>query len=248
MTEEFRDEDWSYLINHFVYPVKLIPPNIETNNEQDCLCLDLINLVLKEFQDDDTAKTLKLERIVDLFHEWSQIQTPKLIGEKINWAIKRVISNKCEILPLYLPNQNICLVLSKSPKQDQSPIVLSYFQVSFNNEELMSKSSSDIESIYPTASFPVTDTTILSSLEFANLLADLANDRCEDASNLTKGNSAGNKQQEVREVPDSSLITDWLLHVLIANENYTKEEMKIRKKIRDEVNYYQKLLPFRRSG
>lgn len=234
MSESCSSNKWGYLINHVAYPIKL--PHKADKSDQDLWCLQLINEVLTEISD-----KLELKNIFNLFKTWSQIQTPLIDGEKLNLAISKTIDEK-SVLPIYLSQQNTCFVISVSTN---TPAVISYFQVSIANDVLMSKSS-DIESIYPAASYCVSDLTILKSRDFADLLADLANN--SHVESCAKSWKAGHIHEEVREVSDSSLITDWLTHVLIGNNSYVDDGVKIRKKIRDEVNYYSTLLPFRRSG
>jgi hypothetical protein len=241
--DEFNSEELQFLINHVAYPYKIQIETSKKVNQQDpdpdFLCLELINQVLNEF----TYARNTFERIVTLFRAWVQIQLPLLDGSKIHSNIVQTLDETNGVLPIYLPHQNICLIISTRPNKTA---IISYFQVSFSNEVLMSRTCSDVESVYPTASFHVSDTNLLASIDFANLLADLGNNSCTES--CAKTSKAGAKHEEVRDVPNSSLITDWLANVLVGNKSFINDGLKIRKKNRDEVIHFNSLLPFRRSG
>jgi hypothetical protein len=242
---EFNSDELFYLINHVAYPNKILVKTRENTKQEgpepDFLCFKLINQALNEF----TAETNKLERIKKLFRAWTQIQLPLLDGSKIQSTIVQTLNDTNGVLPIYLPHQNLCLIISTRPNQTA---IVSYFQVSFSNEVLMSRNCSDVESVYPTASFHVSDTSFLVSIDFANLLADLGNYACDCDESCAKTSKAGARHEEVRDVPNSSLITDWLANVLVGNKSFINDGVKIRKKIRDEINHFNALLPFRRSG
>lgn len=231
----FSSKEWETLINHILFPIRL--PQQADDPSLDCTCLKLINQVFSQI-----GVTLGLEKIENLFKSWTNLQTYPLDGKTIHSAIAKTIEDKVD-LPIYLPNQNTCLIISIKSNQRA---IISYFQVGFKNFELMSKECSDIESIYPTASFHVSDLTILRSIDFAKLLADLANTLCEESSAITI--KADHSNVELRDLAKPILISDWLAPVLIGNEDYIKDGLKIRKKIRDEVNYYCTEAPFRRMG
>jgi hypothetical protein len=236
MVESYSKDKCDYLINHVAFPIKL-PQTSPNDSDQDFWSLELINHVLSE-----TSHTLEIQNISNIFQTWAKIQTNRLDGDKIHSKMSTTISNN-SVFPLFLPKQNVCLIISMSSPS----AIISYFQVSFANETLMSRSCSDIDGVvYPTASFGVQDLEMLGSLDFAYLLADLANKPHVDS--CAKSTKAGHTHEEVREVPDSRLLTDWLTYALIGNKSYVDNELKIRKKIRDEVNYFSTLIPFRRSG
>lgn len=249
---QYDKHQYQYLINHIIFPIKL-PQKSESQTsepEGECLILEFFDDILGELKLKTKSNGKRwFESAIDLFKSWRKIQTHQLNGKLIQKEIKLAIEASkithqfCERkVPLYLKNQNVCLLFCIRPKEE---VIFSYFQVSFENSELMSRIE-DIESIYPNLSFQVNDLTILTSIEFCELLADLGNMISKDSvAKIIK--SGGDEHQEMRNVPDISLIRDWLCYLLIGNRDLMNYPVKISKKMRDEVNFKENL-PFRRSG
>ena len=105
----------------------------------------------------------------------------------------------------------------------------------------------DIEISYPTQSIFTTKLDEIRSEEFSQLIADLTNLTFAE-SNATSF-KAGQNHVEIRDVPNTKLISEWIFSYLVSNmiSEVNLLPSKVTKKYRDNV-IVSKLLPFRRSG
>jgi hypothetical protein len=131
-----------------------------------------------------------------------------------------------------------------SSEQNNKAIVSS-FQTQMNNEKVMSLNG-NVRTIFPQFSFYVEETSFLKSLSFAEVLQDLYNNPIAESKSYTR--KAGTEVVEERDVPSPRYVYEWMSSMLMgynSNSNYPKP---VRKKMRDDVVYYQAKIPFRRSG
>jgi hypothetical protein len=243
----FQKKDLDYLINHIVFPFEL-PNKDDSFNEH--LFLKFIKNVVQEI---GFAPSKNLQVIIDLLDLWRRLQTNPIDEENLYKVLSSLTNtDKQEIIPLYVKNQNTCILIHTFPKEFDYSATFSYFQVSLENTIIMSNVT-DIEFTYPEASFYIDNMNILQSKCFCDLLADLCNQSCPDS--YAKTVKSDHENEEVRDVPNTNLISEWLTHVLISNKfdsNYSSSlnnhGVRINKKLRDEVNYEKTIVPFRRSG
>jgi hypothetical protein len=241
---KFEVDYLSYLINNILLPIKLPQKSLEYDednklNENESLLFDLINKSLEELNYFEKYFPYFDCLVVQIFKKWSLVQKSQLNEYNINEMI-----NQLETIPLYMRNQNCCILIQKDSFNKKA--IFSYFQVSFSNEKVMSRNS-DLEYIYPERSFEIKNLDIINSMDFAILLADLSNKSIEEAQAKTV--KANHQNVEVRDVPDIIFISDWIANLLIANNDFSIDKpARIKKKTRDEVNCENTLFPFRRSG
>ena len=239
-----NNDDLSYLINNILFPIKLPQKSLDHDelnkeNQKELLLFDLINISLNELKVFDDYFANFDQSVIQMIKKWSWVQKSPLNGDQINKMI-----NQEQTIPLYIKNQNVCILIQKNSSNETA--IFSYFKVSFPNEEIMS-TNSDLEYIYPERAFEINNLNIISSIDFSILLADLSNTHIPEAQAQTT--KAKHTNVEVRDVPDIIFISDWIANLLIANNDFSIDKpVRIRKKIRDEVNYKKTLFPFRRSG
>jgi hypothetical protein len=241
---KFEINDLSYLINNILLPIKLHQKSLEYDvhnklNENESLLFDLVNESLDELKVFEKHFSYFDCSVIQIFKKWSLVQKSQLNGYNVNEMI-----NQLETIPLYIRNQNCCILIQKDSSNKKA--IFSYFKVSFPNEEVMSRNS-DLEYIYPERAFEIKNLDIINSMDFAILLADLSNKSIEEAQAKTV--KANHQNVEVRDVPDIIFVSDWIANLLIANNDFSIDKpARIIKKTRDEVNYENTLFPFRRSG
>ncbi len=123
--------------------------------------------------------------------------------------------------------------------------IVSSFQTQMNNEKVMSLNG-NVRTIFPQFSFYVEETSFLKSQSFAEILEDLCNNPIVESKFYTR--KAGTEVVEERDVPSPRYVYEWMSSMLMgynSNSNYPKP---VRKKMRDDVVYYNAEIPFRRSG
>ena len=148
-------------------------------------------------------------------------------------------------MPLYLWCQNSCLILQILKPEHENRAIISNFQVSATNSEVMN-TQSELSAVYPNGSFYVKDLEIINSSVFAQQLAELCNISNEET--VAKTKKARVIIEENRNVQSCSLVSDWLSAMLCANATAAQEIRTIIKKIRDDILLKNATVPFRRSG
>jgi len=131
-----------------------------------------------------------------------------------------------------------------SSEQNNQAIVSS-LQTQMNNQTVMSLNG-NVRTIFPQFSFYVEETSFLKSQSFAEVLEDLCNNPIVESKSYTR--KAGTEVVEERDVPSPRYVYEWMSSMLMgynSNSNYPKP---VRKKMRDDVVYYNAEIPFRRSG
>ena len=185
---------------------------------------------------ENTILMSALERASRLFKTWLQLQ------HNVSYRLDaKALQSACRSLPMgdslavYLQPQNTCLLITRRDPPRGQPVssddhddqqsgdheaVVSYFQVSANNEQVMTPPSAtcdgaaiDLETIVPHASLCVADMRVLCDMSFAQLVADLANG-CETSSTTRK---AGREQCESRDVAKTHLVRIYFCLFLLLN-------------------------------
>ena len=239
------NQDIIYLINNIVFPIQLPEESVSADEKKEVHFLKIIKKVIYNLnkQYEFLNNSSEFNQIKNMFIEWKKLQgcSTKLEEEKFFDSIKRLKNNQS--LAIYLRAQNTCLTIK--PISDDEAI-LSMFQVSLENETVMS-TENDIEISYPTQSIFTNKLDEIRSEEFSQLIADLTNLTFAE-SNATSF-KAGQNHVEIRDVPNTKLISEWIFSYLVSNmiSEVNLLPSKVTKKYRDNV-IVSKLLPFRRSG
>lgn len=250
-------ERLSALDYEFAYFSVFLPRKLPDINKEielkEHVFLRLINYGIEEIcKDLETYKVTYgestydniLSNLISMFKKWFELQANEYIDEK---KIKEGIDSLKEkqSFPLYLRGQNACIIISIPLKNAKYQAIVSSFQVSPFNEQLMG-TSDDLAGVYPSISVNIKNLEILHSQSFADQLSDLGNFFNETT--FAKAKKAGVYNEEVRDVPSPSFITEWISPLLAGEFGKASEIKPIIKKIRDDVFLKDALLPFRRSG
>ena len=234
-----------YLINNIVFPIQLPEESVSADEKKEVHFLKIIKKVIYNLnkQYEFLNNSSEFSQITNMVVEWENLQgySTKLEEKEYYASIKRLKNNQS--LAIYLRAQNTCLTIK--PISDDEAI-LSMFQVSLENETVMS-TENDIEISYPTQSIFTNKLDEIRSEEFSQLIADLTNLTFAE-SNATSF-KAGQNHVEIRDVPNTKLISEWIFSYLVSNmiSEVNLLPSKVTKKYRDNV-IVSKLLPFRRSG
>ena len=239
------NQDIIYLINNIVFPIQLPEESVSADEKKEVHFLKIIKKVIYNLnkQYEFLNNSSEFSQITNMVVEWENLQgySTKLEEKEYYASIKRLKNNQS--LAIYLRAQNTCLTIK--PISDDEAI-LSMFQVSLENETVMS-TENDIEISYPTQSIFTNKLDEIRSEEFSQLIADLTNLTFAE-SNATSF-KAGQNHVEIRDVPNTKLISEWIFSYLVSNmiSEVNLLPSKVTKKYRDNV-IVSKLLPFRRSG
>jgi len=234
-----------YLINHVVFPIKLPEECSDKDDENEIIFLKIIKNVIENLHDQNKIlkNSAEFNKITDMIIQWTSLQgySAKLDKHKYFDSINALKNNQS--LTIYVRSQNSCLTV-KPISNDEA--ILSMFQVSLENEKVMS-TENDIEISYPTRSIFTNKLDEIRSEDFSQLIADLTNTKY-DESNATSF-KAGENHIEIRDVPNTKLISEYIFSYLVSNtrNDFDRLPSKITKKYRDNIIISQ-LLPFRRSG
>jgi len=238
-----NEEIYNYLINHIVFPIDL--PKESIDDENDIYFLKIVNEVISDLnrQFIFLRNSPQFIGIKNLLCNWNKLQgnSNKLSEHEYFYLINSLYNDQS--LTVFLRAQNTCLTIKKITNSDH---VLTMFQASLENEKVMS-TEKDIEIIFPSQSILSDKSEVIKSFEFSKLIADLANSTFEESAAVSY--KAHQQHVEVRDVPNTKLISEWLFAYLVSNRNGDENifPSKITKKYRDNV-IVSKLLPFRRSG
>lgn len=238
-------ETFEYLINHIVFPIKLPQQSFEEDVLYEIYFLKLIKLVIRDMKIEN-GKQLNISnefnQIVSLVDSWNELQgkSNDLESKVLCNQIKSLKENQS--LAVYLRAQNSCLLI----KIQESNVVLSTFQASLENSQIMT-TDTEIEVEFPSKSIVSDSFQIIRSTDFANLLKDLTKITMEESQSTTY--KANSDHEEVRDVANNKLITEFIFAMLVSNSD-AKQSLpkKLVKKYRDDVLLSSSLLPFRRSG
>ena len=239
------NQDIIYLINNIVFPIQLPEESVSADEKKEVHFLKIIKKVIYNLnkQYEFLNNSSEFSQITNMVVEWENLQgySTKLEEKEYYASIKRLKNNQC--LTIYLRAHNTCLTI-KPLSEDEA--ILSMFQVSLENETVMS-TENDIEISYPTQSIFTNKLDEIRSEEFSQLIADLTNLTFAE-SNATSF-KAGQNHVEIRDVPNTKLISEWIFSYLVSNmiSEVNLLPSKVTKKYRDNV-IVSKLLPFRRSG
>ena len=236
-----NSEEIIFLINHIFFPYKL-PGSVKENEyEKEPILLNIASSavdIASEFVENNNESFNEIKRMMN---DWTILQKNVFLDGQL--LSKRITNlKKSQALPLYMRQQNACIILKCS---QENKLIFSAFQVSASNNQVMSNEA-DLIGIYPKFSLFVSNEDILRSNSFANQLADLT----QNTTLFATSNKAGQKLNEIRDVPHPTVVFDWLPIVLVGTDSsiVVENDQKIMKKIRDDVVHENKLYPFRRSG
>jgi hypothetical protein len=245
MENLLKQDIFIYLINHIVFPIQLPEESVSDDESKEVYFLNIIKKVIENLntKNEFLYGSPEFNQITNMFVEWEKLQgySTKLEEKKFFDSINGLKKNQS--LAIYLRAQNTCLTI-KPISNDEA--ILSMFQVSLENETIMS-TENDIEITYPTQSISTNNLDLIRSEDFSQLIADLTNLTFAE-SNATSF-KAGQNHVEIRDVPNTKLISEWIFGYLVSNSNSDINLIpsKVTKKYRDNV-IVSKLLPFRRSG
>ena len=125
---------------------------------------------LDTFLKEDVLKGIK--EIKRMFNVWLKIKSSPIISkDSIKSEIDKLEVN--QTFPIYLKSQNACLSINRI---ENNEFVVSSFQASVTNKQVNNKSN-DFTAVYPFTCFLVSYPVKIKTRSFADLLADLANNK-----------------------------------------------------------------------
>ena len=236
------EEQVLFLVNHIFLPIKLT----SFINEKDNLFLDVAscaielvsNFLFLKYKNESYNKIkLMIKELVTMQ------QNINFEGHVVSAKIKNLKHSEIKVLPLFLKEQNACVIFKYN---QNNKFTFSAFQTSASNAQVMGNDT-DLIGIYPKFSLNVVNEDILVSTSFGNQLADLA----RNATSYAISTKNGEEHNEIRDVPEPKFVFEWLSAVLIGSDSSLivhQDQMKIVKKIRDDIVYVNKNYTFRRAG
>jgi len=247
---------WSLEELQGIIPHVFLPRRLPSSVQDDLEEIELNILRIIESTTEELNCTLfpnTFPRTEKLFQKWVLVQQ-KLSSCFTAAAISEDIQSleAGEMLAMYVRAQNSGLLLSiptieeDSLKSCNQTVIFSSFSAAAPMKSVIS-APGDLTVLVPEASYIIPKSALLQSKDFLEQLGYLT--QTQIYMTLSQASKAGNRFSEVRDVADPMFITDWAMAVLSNEESQIcKAFPRIRKKVRDDVNWCQSSLPFRRSG
>lgn len=239
-----------HIVNHTFLPKRLPDDEFPDLDTLHSLLLSIVSEVVVKFDLDDDAD-FKITKTMKMFTTWEQIHFPTVSREGHHYdndtSLQNAINNMLngEMIALYFKSQNAGLMLSTN-SENVSDITVAAFQASCSSGMVMA-SAANLLVDYPERCVKTTKTNLLESSYFTEFLQHLMENPAEIA--YTKSSKAGQSHNEIRDVLDPMLITDFIIPALCNKDSETDLSFpRARKKVRDDVILGSGALPFRRTG
>lgn len=176
-----------------------------------------------------------------LFKTWAGIQADRVPNEEdISSALGQLATGN--MFGYYVRAQNAAFLISI---ESSAEAIIATFPAALKADQIMSSVS--VIGAYPEQAIRIPKSELLSSLPLARQIVTLTNHTFLDT--LPTSPKAGIANAEIRDVPDTTYVSEWLTSTLCNSSSKLDTTFPtICKKIRDEVIWDNSLLPFRRSG
>lgn len=147
----------------------------------------------------------------------------------------------------YIRAQNAGILIHIDSSKNEA--ILSTFPAAMKSSTVMSHCDAEVVTTYPEQCVKIPNSDLLSSSALSRQLITLTNEVIPDT--LTTSRKAGSEIPEIREVSETTFVSEWLV-ALLSNET-SKDAIEaefptICKKVRDQVSWKSSQTPWRRSG
>ncbi|CAL8134250.1 unnamed protein product [Orchesella dallaii] len=232
------------MIPHILLPKNLPQKGVIENDDVETSLLKSINYFTKYAF---SVENWIIPKTIWTMHKWEKLQSQVRTTFSLHSELSQLKDGDSTVL--HIREQNCTIIFTKV---DEAHMRAMTFRGSLPNEEIMSTAGS-LKATYPETAEIVPISKLLLSTTFSRHVQSLTLEACELA--MPKSRKGGHTFPEVRELSNPFLISEFIIGMLqpISEKEYTETmkkctSIKISKKIRDEVNWKNSYIPFRRSG
>ncbi|CAL8126202.1 unnamed protein product [Orchesella dallaii] len=233
-------------VTHVFLP-KNLPQSVEPFEEDiSKALLSLLASFTKEFLLGDNAST-PIQRTINGMSKWTSLQNDLRGTFKLNEELDHLPVG--ESIPLYVRKQNCTIIFTRL---DECHLRVMTFRASLPNEIIMGTAGS-LQVSYPETVEIIPISELLLSPTFSKHVQKLSFETCSLAMPVSQ--KGDNQFAESRQVSYPFIISEFMIGMLqpIATTDFNESmkqcaSLKLSKKVRDEVNWSNCTIPFRRSG
>ncbi|CAL8134338.1 unnamed protein product [Orchesella dallaii] len=230
------------ILPHVFLPKKLPQEGGKEDDVEATLLKSISYFTQKSFLGENA-----IPRTRSTMHNWEKLQSQVHCSLSLDTELAHLRKGYSTVL--YIQEQNCTAIFTKV---DEAHMRIMTFRASLPNEEIMSTAGS-LQATFPETAEIVPISKLLLSPTFSRHVEVLTLKDCDLA--MPTSRKGGQTFKETRQVSSPCIISEFLVGMLqpISQNEYNEvmkkhTSIKISKKIRDEINWENCNLPFRRSG